>query len=274
MLSEYFQKHFDLMPKPEDMSADEARRLVIDAYRLLINYRLELAGVDVQVKGTVATAENELDILRRLADYLSAYTAISASLPRTQISPPTVCSANFVTAQIFEFLAEYQAIGLGVLEQRTGGTEPFMFNGFEFWTEEGYLWISAIAHYLLARHDGNATTLACRFRELPKLTNGWGLSTWAVGSDAGYKLASAVVAIVVSFLGCDFLEVLRTAGDQAAMFSSIQSACNDFELTDLVLISALFDISQACVQMAQALTSLVEAEARARKPWLEMKGYQ
>ena len=134
MLSKCFQERFALMPRPKDLSTDEARQLVIDAYRLLISNRLEVAGVDVQVGDATETAENELAILRRLADYLSAFTAIFADLSQTQIPLPTVSSANFVAAQVFEFLAEYQATGSEALEQKADDTEPLAFNGFEFWT--------------------------------------------------------------------------------------------------------------------------------------------
>jgi len=268
MLSKYFQERFENMPRPEGLSAEAARQLVIDAYRLLISNRLSVAGVGVQGEGTI---EDELDTLLRLADYLSAYTAISANLPQVQISPSAISSANFVAAQIFEFLAEYRAVGSDSLaeEQEAHDTERFPFNGFEFWTREGYLWINAIAHYLLARHDGNATTLTRRFRKLPKSVNDSNLSTWSAGSDIGYRLASTVVEIVVSFLGCDFLRVLRIVEDRDAVFGDIQATSNDFELIDLALISALFDIAEACAQMARALIILAEAEVRITRPWLE-----
>ena len=268
MLSRYFQERFENMPRPEGLSAEEARQLVIDAYRLLISNRLSVAGVGIQVEDTI---EDEPDTLLRLADYLSAYTAISANLPQVQISPSTISSANFVAAQIFEFLAEYRAVGSDSLaeEQEADDTERLSFNGFEFWTEEGYLWINAIAHYLLAQHDGNATTLTRRFRKLPKSVNGSNLSTWSVGPDIGYRLASTVVEIVVSFLGCDFSRVLRIVEDRDAVFEDIQATSNDFELIDLALISALFDIAEACAQMARALTILAEAEVRITRPWLE-----
>ena len=269
MLSKYFQERFENMPRPEGLSAEEARQLVIDAYRLLISNRLIAGGADVQVEGTT---KDELDTLLRLADYLSAYTAISANLSQVQVSSSTISSANFVAAQIFEFLAEYRAAaGSDSLaeEQEADDTKRLSFNGFEFWTEEGYLWINAIAHYLLARHDGNATTLTRRFRKLPEQTNGSDLATWSVGSDIGYRLASTVVEVVVSFLGCDFLRVLRVAEDRDAVFRDIQATSNDFELVDLALISAFFDIAEACVQMARALIILAEVEARKTRPWLE-----
>lgn len=270
MLSKYFQEHFEVMPKPEDLSADEARQLVIDAYRLLISSRLATSGVVVRVQGAI---EDELGTLRRLADYLSAYTAISANLPQgVEISSSTIFSANFVAAQIFEFLAEYRAIGRespAKEKQEANGAEQPAFNGFEFWTEEGYLWINAMAHYLLARHDGNATTLSRRFQELPKSATDPDLSSWSVGFDLGYRLAIMVIELVVSFLGCDFAQVLQIAEERDTVFTSIQASSNDFELVDLALTSALFDIAEACVEMSRALTILVEDDTRTTRPWLE-----
>lgn len=269
MLSKYFQEHFEIMPKPEELSADEARQLVIDAYRLLVSRRLAVGGVAVQVEDPVG---DDLGALLRLAEYLSAYTAISASLPPdADISLSTISSANFVAAQIFEFLAEYSVIGQEslVAEQESNGAEQQPFSGFEFWTEEGYLWISAIAHYLLARHDGNATTLSRRFREMPKSANGSDLSSWSVGFDLGYRLASLVVDIIINFLGCDFAQVLQSAEARDAVFEDIQASSDDFELVDLALTSVLFDIAEACVEMSRALTILAESDSRTAGPWLD-----
>ena len=107
MLSKYFQERFEDMPRPEDLSAEEARQLVIDAYRLLINNRLAVAGVGVQLE--VTTIEDELENLIIPDDFRNAIYVIH--IPPANIGLDVCYDGRKVgSIAVYNFLLKHQPL--------------------------------------------------------------------------------------------------------------------------------------------------------------------
>lgn len=270
MLSVYFRDHFESIPIPENLSPEEARQLVIDSFRFLVTTRLRVNGISVE--SSDEDIAETLDFLLRLANYLSTYSALSDSFEEDeQNTSQTLHSSNFVAAQIFEFLAEYQAfereITFSPVDQELP-TEDENLTGSEFWSDELMHWLNAAAHYLLAGHDGNAITLIRRFRRLEHSSSEKISTPWISENQVFQTYSKLTTDIVLGTLECNFVRVVGQAprhNERLVDLNNIDEA-NTF---DLAIVSILMDISQACLQIALALTNVLVLDQNRVPPWLD-----
>ncbi len=257
MLSQYFSQHFQDIPKPSGLSADEARQLIIDTHRLLATSRLIANGIPVSTEDE--NLEENLNRLVRLAHFLSAYAAFCEDLPEDEENTAqNLHSANFVAAQIFEFLAEYQVVRRGMTFVESGSNEPVL-TGSEFWSDETRHWFNSTAHYLLAGHDGNAVTVIRRCRRLIHSDKERRAHPWVVEKEILIRHTIIVTKIVFLFLECEFTQVMKLMDKEyKQIWRKLVEQQKEFEIIDLVTISVLADIAQACLQISQSLTTCEE----------------
>jgi hypothetical protein len=269
MLSVYFRNHFENMPTPENLSPDMARRLVIDSFRFLVTTRLRVN--DIPVESSDKDIKETLDFLLRLANYLSTYSALSDSLKTDEQNiSQTLRSANFVAAQIFEFLAEYQAFDramtLSSMDQELLDVEESL-TGSELWSDELMHWLNAAAHYLLAGHDGNAITLIRHYSRLKHSPSERVSPPWISENQRLQSYARLTVGIVLSTLECAFVRVTEQASRHNQLLNDLRSISNELDTFDLAVVSVLIDISQSCLQISLALTNLLVLNQDREYPW-------
>lgn len=266
MLSEYFRNNFEVMPKPTDLTADEARRLIIDTHRLLTTSRLIVNGVPVTVDEE--NLERNLDILIRLVNFLGGYSALCETLPEDdENTTQNLQSANFVSAQIFEFLAEYQVIerSMTFLPSDTGKST---ITGFEFWSDEIRHWINASAHYLLSGHDGNAVTVIRRCRRLRHSEDEKLSSPWFVFDvqEILQQYSIFTTNVVFLILECNFAEITNLETQHIGLWQDITDQQEEIHIVDLATVAVLSDICKACFEIAGFLTTYSED---ATEVWIE-----
>jgi hypothetical protein len=242
------------MPKPDGLTADTARQLIADAYRLLIDSRLDAS----HSQGEEEVNRNRLEELRRLGNFLSAYASLAAKRESKDISATSQESAaTFIAAQIFEFLGDYRAIQAGITDFDISHSNTVTITGNELWNGRLYYWLASAAHYLISGHDGNAVVIVQRVRAFAgQLSTGapiaWEESLLSVGNE----LTGVVTEIILDILAARFGRAIQWRQRRDQALSSINEFNVNVEATNLVLASSLFDISEACITFAGALTNL------------------
>lgn len=269
MLSTYFRQHFDNIPKPEDLSSDEAYQLVVDSFRFLVAARLQAQNVPVENIGE--DIGQILDLLLRLANYLSSYSALvdSPSFDK-QVDTSIVNSANFIAAQIFEFLAKYHRIDVQPEEAAVPRNENYRkLTGLELWSGQTQVWLNAVGHYLLTGHDGNATALTRNYRSFETFPVSQSISPWVGDAGELKTYAKITTEIVFNLLESDFNGVVNLAKQHNLSFYNLSRSSDQISLIDLALVSVLVDVSQSCLWISMAMTNLIVWDTTHEYPWLE-----
>lgn len=271
MLSTYFREHFENMPSPENVSPNQVYKLVVDSFRFLIAARLSIHNVPVENLGE--DIEEISDVLLRLANYLASYSALVDSLYfRGKKNPSVLKSANFVSAQIFEFLAEYRATTTSSTSQASTSVENAEqeLTGFELWSDKSQLWINAVAHYWLTGHDGNAIALLRRYRKSKELLPDQNSSPWLEDNEILQSYAMVVTNIIFTLLEGEFSKVVGLTSPHNESLAVISQHSNKINSFDLALVSILADISDACLLISSAMTTLTTQKQDEKSTWLKL----